>query len=75
MLYSACVYEPMIVFGSGSYADSFHSYLAILVRSNLVMLAAVSAPCWRFRYCLGGCTRSTSSMRSLHLPSRRLSSC
>jgi O-antigen/teichoic acid export membrane protein len=43
MLYSACIYEPMIVFGSGSYADSFHSYLAILVRSNLVMLAAVSA--------------------------------
>jgi O-antigen/teichoic acid export membrane protein len=43
MLYSACIYEPMIVFGSGSYADSFRSYLAILVRSNLVLLAAVSA--------------------------------
>jgi O-antigen/teichoic acid export membrane protein len=43
MLYSACVYEPMIVFGSGSYANSFRSYLAILVRSNLVLLAAVSA--------------------------------
>jgi O-antigen/teichoic acid export membrane protein len=43
MLYSACVYEPMIVFGSGSYATSFRSYLGILVRSNLVLLAAVSA--------------------------------
>jgi O-antigen/teichoic acid export membrane protein len=43
MLYSACIYEPMIVFGSGSYADSFRSYLAILVRSNLALLAAVSA--------------------------------
>lgn len=43
MLYSACIYEPMIVFGSGSYADSFRSYLVILVRSNLVLLAAVSA--------------------------------
>jgi O-antigen/teichoic acid export membrane protein len=43
MLYSACIYEPMIVFGSGSYAESFRSYLAILVRSNLVLLAAVSA--------------------------------
>lgn len=43
MLYSACVYEPMIVFGSGSHANSFRSYLGILVRSNLVLLAAVSA--------------------------------
>ena len=42
MVYSACIYEPMIVFGSGSYGNNFHSYLAILVRSNLMMLAAVS---------------------------------
>lgn len=43
MLYSACIYEPMIVFGSGSYVERFQSYLALLVRSNLVMLAAVSS--------------------------------
>lgn len=43
MLYSACVYEPMIVFGSGFYANSFRSYLEILVRSNLALLATVSA--------------------------------
>jgi O-antigen/teichoic acid export membrane protein len=53
MLYSACIYEPMIVFGSGSYADSFHSYLAILVRSNLVMLAAVSGSMLAVSFLLG----------------------
>lgn len=42
MLYSACVYEPMIVFGSGSYANSFPGYVTLLVRSNVVMLAVVS---------------------------------
>jgi O-antigen/teichoic acid export membrane protein len=53
MLYSACIYEPMIVFGSGSYADSFRSYLAILVRSNLVLLAAVSASMLAVSFLLG----------------------
>jgi O-antigen/teichoic acid export membrane protein len=42
MLYSACIYEPMIVFGSGLYASRFQSYLTLLVRSNLALLSAVS---------------------------------
>ena len=53
MLYSACIYEPMIVFGSSRYADSFQSYLALLIRCNLVMLAAVSVSMFAVSFLLG----------------------
>jgi O-antigen/teichoic acid export membrane protein len=53
MLYSASVYEPMIVFGSGRYANRFQSYLGLLVRSNLVMLAVVSVCMLAVSFLLG----------------------
>jgi O-antigen/teichoic acid export membrane protein len=53
MLYSACIYEPMIVFGSSRYADGFKGYLSLLVRSNLVMLAAVSVSMLAVSFLLG----------------------
>lgn len=53
MLYSACIYEPMIVFGSSRYADSFQGYLRLLVRSNIAMLAAVSLSMLAVSFLLG----------------------
>jgi O-antigen/teichoic acid export membrane protein len=53
MLYSACIYEPMIVFGSSRYANRFQSYLGLLVRSNLVMLGAASICMFAFSFLLG----------------------
>lgn len=53
MLYSASVYEPMIVFGSGRYANRFQSYLGLLVRSNLAMLALVSVCMLAVSFLLG----------------------
>ena len=53
MLYSACIYEPMIVFGSSRYANSFQGYLGLLVRSNLAMLAAVSVSMLAVSFLLG----------------------
>jgi O-antigen/teichoic acid export membrane protein len=53
MLYSACIYEPMIVFGSSRYANRFQSYLGLLVRSNLAMLAAVSVCMLAVSFVLG----------------------
>jgi O-antigen/teichoic acid export membrane protein len=41
MLYNACVYEPVIVFGSGKYAATFDGYVRILMRANALTLAAV----------------------------------
>jgi O-antigen/teichoic acid export membrane protein len=42
MLYSACVCEPLIVFGSGRYAARFHEYFGLLARGNVIVLAALS---------------------------------
>lgn len=42
MLYSACVYEPLIVFGSGKYAGRFHEYFGLLARGSVLVLAALS---------------------------------
>jgi O-antigen/teichoic acid export membrane protein len=53
MLYSACIYEPMIVFGSSRYAGRFRGYLAVLVCSNLVMLTAVSISMFAVSLLLG----------------------
>ena len=40
MLYAACVYEPLIVFGSGRYAGRFREYFGLLARGNVIVLAA-----------------------------------
>src|SRR4029077_6129308 len=53
MLYSACIYEPMIVFGSSRYAGSFQGYFRLLVRSNIAMLAAVSLSMLAVSFLLG----------------------
>ncbi len=53
MLYSACIYEPMIVFGSSRYADGFQGYLRLLIRSNIAMLAAVSVSMLAVSFLLG----------------------
>jgi O-antigen/teichoic acid export membrane protein len=42
MLYNACVYEPLIVFGSGRYAGRFQEYFRLLVRGNVLVLVALS---------------------------------
>jgi len=42
MLYSACVYEPLIVFGSGRYASRFPDYFGLLIRGNTYVLATLS---------------------------------
>jgi O-antigen/teichoic acid export membrane protein len=36
MMYSACVYEPLIVYGSGKYAKKFQGYLSRLFAGNLI---------------------------------------
>src|SRR5580704_6512310 len=43
MLYGACVYEPLIVFGSGRHASRFQEYFGLLARSNILVLAGFSA--------------------------------
>jgi O-antigen/teichoic acid export membrane protein len=53
MLYSACIYEPMIVFGSSRYAHNFQGYLGLLIRSNLAILAAVSVSMLGVSFLLG----------------------
>jgi O-antigen/teichoic acid export membrane protein len=42
MVYCACVYEPLIVFGSARYAGRFHEYLGLLARGNVLVLSALS---------------------------------
>ncbi len=42
MLYGACIYEPLIVFGSGRYAGRFQEYFWLLARGNVAVLAAFS---------------------------------
>ena len=42
LLYNACVYEPLIVFGSGKYASRFREYLGVLFWLNVPLLAAVT---------------------------------
>jgi O-antigen/teichoic acid export membrane protein len=42
MLYSACVYEPLIVFGSGRYAGRFQEYFRLLARGNVLVLVVLS---------------------------------
>src|SRR5579859_464681 len=42
MLYSACVYEPLIVFGSGRYAGRFQEYFGLLARGSVLVLAALT---------------------------------
>jgi O-antigen/teichoic acid export membrane protein len=41
-LYSACIYEPLIVFGSGRYANRFHDYFPLLIRGNVFVLVGLS---------------------------------
>jgi O-antigen/teichoic acid export membrane protein len=41
-LYSACIYEPFIVFGSGRYAGRFREYFDLLARGNVLVLAIFS---------------------------------
>jgi O-antigen/teichoic acid export membrane protein len=41
MLYSACVYEPVIVFGSGKYAGRLQGYLRLLMRANVLVLVTL----------------------------------
>ncbi len=43
MLYGACIYEPLIVFGSGRYAGRFQEYFWLLARGNVAVLAAFSS--------------------------------
>jgi O-antigen/teichoic acid export membrane protein len=42
MLYGACVYEPLIVFGSGRHAERFQEYFGLLARGNVLVLAGFS---------------------------------
>jgi O-antigen/teichoic acid export membrane protein len=42
MLYGACVYEPLIVFGSGRHAERFQEYFGLLARGNILVLAGFS---------------------------------
>jgi O-antigen/teichoic acid export membrane protein len=42
MMYSACIYEPVIVFGSGKYAAKFHGYLQRVMKGNLVISVLLS---------------------------------
>jgi O-antigen/teichoic acid export membrane protein len=42
MLYGACVYEPLIVFGSGRHARRFQEYFGLLARGNVLVLATLS---------------------------------
>ncbi len=42
MLYGACVYEPLIVFGSGRHADRFQEYFGLVARGNVLVLAGLS---------------------------------
>jgi len=39
--YSACIYEPVIIFGSGRYADNFREYLRVVIRGNLLLIAVL----------------------------------
>jgi O-antigen/teichoic acid export membrane protein len=41
MVYSACVYEPLIVFGSNRYAGRFQEYFGLLARGNVLRLTAL----------------------------------
>jgi O-antigen/teichoic acid export membrane protein len=42
MLYGACVYEPLIVFGSGRHTIRFQEYFGLLARGNVLVLAGFS---------------------------------
>jgi len=42
MLYGACVYEPLIVFGSGRYAGRFDEYFGLLTRGNVAVLGVLT---------------------------------
>jgi len=57
MLYSACIYEPLIVFGSGRYASEFPGYFGLLIRGNAYVLAT-----------LGGLMLATSVLLSFLFP-------
>jgi O-antigen/teichoic acid export membrane protein len=58
MLYGACVYEPLIVFGSGRHAGRFQEYFGLLARGNVLVLGVLS--------CL---MLASSSLLSRFLPS------
>jgi len=53
MLYGACVYEPLIVFGSGRHAARFQEYFGLLARSNILVLAGFSALMFVSSYLFG----------------------
>lgn len=42
MLYCGFMYEPVIVYGSGRYADQFGSYMGLLLRTTYAMLIPAS---------------------------------
>jgi O-antigen/teichoic acid export membrane protein len=53
MLYGACVYEPLIVFGSGRYSASFPEYFGLLARGNVLVLAGFSCLMFASSFLLG----------------------
>jgi O-antigen/teichoic acid export membrane protein len=53
MLYGACVYEPLIVFGSGRYSKSFQEYFGLLARGNVLVLAGFSCLMFASSFLLG----------------------
>src|SRR5437868_2759264 len=38
MLYCACIYEPILVYGAGRHAGRFRDYINLVLRMNLVLL-------------------------------------
>jgi O-antigen/teichoic acid export membrane protein len=53
MLYGACVYEPLIVFGSGRHAERFQEYFGLLARGNVVALVGFSCLMFASSFLLG----------------------
>jgi O-antigen/teichoic acid export membrane protein len=53
MLYGACVYEPLIVFGSGRHAQRFQEYFGLLARGNVLVLAGFSCLMFASSFLLG----------------------